>query len=318
MRLKSKLLIPVLLVCILLSSYSSAATDTFNEHTEDPHFIASRGTFADTIDQEWKNAIRDCWLDLTGPSYYKFDKSIKSVGSNNEFLIVYLGSAYKGEVNDSRIDQMYQKIENDCEENVGVSNVPVVFMWAEDEEDLAMVYDPDAFENAKNSSSFVASRGNVSTFSDENERLQWTDDVFEAGPIKELSPYITSQKGPLLISYSFQRYGGYVKVGVNKDTPERVNDSSINEIYQIFFDHYEEVGITNIPVVFVWEEVPQIDMGVGEPPIEYHSENTNVSDNEESSQSTPGFTSTMLVLCLLILVKYRKITQPLHNLFKQM
>ncbi|SFM78419.1 hypothetical protein [Methanolobus profundi] len=309
------ILILIILVNTLIPIFASAeyneSIDSHNSYLEefrnDSHFIGYKGNLPDTIDQEWKNAIRDCWLNLTGPSYYKFDKSIKSVGSNSELLIVYLGSAYKGEVNDSRIDQMYQKIETYCEENVGVGNVPVVFMWAEDEEDLIMVYDSDAFENAKNSSSFVASRGNVPTFSDENERLQWTDDVFEAGSIKELSPYFTSQKGPLLISYSFQRYGGYVKVGVNKDTPERVNDSSINEIYQIVYNHYEEVGITDIPVVFVWEEVPQIDeMAIGEPPIEYHSEDTNVSDNEESSQTTPGFTSVMLVMCILILARFRK------------
>jgi hypothetical protein len=312
-----KLFLCMLIISIMLVGYASAENDEslinsqesyLEELTNDPHFIVKRGTFADTIDQEWENSIVDCWLNLTGPSYYKFDKSIKSVESNNEFLIVYLGSAYKGEVNDSRIDQMYQKIESYCEENMGLSSVPVVFMWAEDEGDLVMVYGPDAFENAKNSSSFVASRGNVPTFLDEDERLQWKDDVFDARNVKELEPYFAYYGGPL-VSYSFQRYGGYVKVGVNKDTPEKVNDSSINEIYQIFFDHYEEVGISDIPVVFVWDEVPQTDNSedIDEPPLmEEDFKNENTQDGNESSQSTPGFTSIMLVLCLLILVKYRK------------
>lgn len=281
----------IVLLLIFMSIFSTgctnAAANAFEEYADDYHFIAARGTFADTIDQEWKNTIVDCWANITGPSYYKFDKSIKSIGSNNEFLIVYLGSAYKREVNDSRIDEMYQKIESYCEENVGMSEVPVVFMWAEDEDDLVMVYDPDAFENAKNSSNFVAAMGTVPVFADEDEWLEWSEKVHEAGHVYEMEPYFASYGGPL-VSYGFKRYSAYIEVGVNQATPEKVNDSSINEIYQIFFNHYKEVGISDIPVVFVWSDVPQED-----------------GAEDVSTESTPGFTSIMLSLTMLFLVIIR-------------
>ena len=162
MREKGKLLITVLLVCILLSSYSSAATDTFEEYAEDSHFITSKGTFTDTTDQEWRNIIRNCRASFPDSySYYRFDEALYGYGfsSNREFIIVELKSEYKGEINDSRIDKLYQKIEAHCEENTGLSEVPVVFMWAEDEEDLKFEYDPDAFEKAKNSSGFCSFYG---------------------------------------------------------------------------------------------------------------------------------------------------------------
>nr|WP_321496346.1 hypothetical protein [uncultured Methanolobus sp.] len=340
MRLKSKLLIPVLLVCILLSSYSSAATDTFNEHTEDPHFIASRGTFTDTIDQEWRNTIGNCCANLPDSySYYKFDKAISSFACG-EFIIVELKSGYKGEINDSRIDQLYQKLEAHCEESTGLKEVPVVFMWAEDEEDIIYEYDPNAFENAKTSSGFVAAMGSVPLFANEAEWLEWSEKVHEARHIKELEQYFSS--GPV-ISYGFKKYSGYIEVGVNIDSPEQVNDSILSEIYHIIENHYEEEGITDIPVMFVWTEMPQNDEAVvtdltPDPYVKMLDENGNyidvsiddvymdengnfilkdstgkdttesneMEDNTSSTRNAPGFTLIMLILCMMVLMSIKK------------
>jgi hypothetical protein len=60
-----------------------------------------------------------------GSSYSEFDSSIKSIASNNEILIIEIRSAYKEEVNNSRIDAIYQKIEDYCEQQEGISAVPV-------------------------------------------------------------------------------------------------------------------------------------------------------------------------------------------------
>ena len=151
-----KHLMILFLVSLFSISYSSATTNVFEEYAEDSHFIASRGNLPDTIDQEWKNSIRDCWLNITkevGPSYSEFDSSINSVGGGNDILNVYIGSAYEGQINDSRIDEMYQNIESYCDENCGINDVPVVFMWDEDEEDLPLPdYGPEMFEKAANSS----------------------------------------------------------------------------------------------------------------------------------------------------------------------
>lgn len=306
-----------LLTLALLSvsmGFASAATEAFEEYAEDSHFIASRGTFTDTVDQEWKNSMRDCWSNLPDSfSYYKFDEALYGFACS-EFIIVELKSEYKGEINDSRIDQLYQKIEAHCEENSGLSEVPVVFMWAEDEEDLKFEYDPDAFEKAKNSSRFVAAMGEVPIFADENEWLEWSEKVHEYRNVYELEPYFASQGGPLL-SLGFKKYSGYIEVGVNKETPDKVNDSSLNKIYQIIQEHFKEAE-NSIPVVFVWEFPAQTEEALLEeiPPTEEESsqsieesiDNESAENEEESSQTTPGFTSIMLILCLLILCRFTK------------
>jgi hypothetical protein len=294
--------------------FASAETDTFEEYAEDSHFITSKGTFADTIDQEWRNIIGNCCRSLPDSySYYRFDKAIRTFACS-EFIIVELKSEYKGEINDSRIDQLYQKIEAHCEENSGLSEVPVVFMWAEDEEDLKFEYDPDAFEKAKNSSRFVAAMGEVPIFADENEWLEWSEKVHEYRNVYELEPYFASQGGPLL-SLGFKKYSGYIEVGVNKETPDKVNDSSLNKIYQIIQEHFKEAE-NSIPVVFVWEFPAQTDEALLEeiPPTEEESpqtmeefiENESAEDEEETSQTTPGFTSIVLIFCLLILCRFTK------------
>ncbi len=47
-----------------------------------------------------------------------------------------------------------------------------------------------------------------------------------------------------------------------KNTPESVNESLIDEIYQRIKDHCEQEGISEVPVVFMWGEVPIEGEGV--------------------------------------------------------
>ena len=140
------------------SGYNKISDFSIKEFANDSSFIAYRGTLPEAIDQEWENSIVDCWLNLTriGPSYSEFDSSITSVASNNKIIIIELGSAYKEEVDDSKIDEIYQKIDDYCKQQEGISEVPVVFMWAQDEENLPLPdYGPQIFEEVKNESGFI-------------------------------------------------------------------------------------------------------------------------------------------------------------------
>jgi hypothetical protein len=175
-------------------------------------------------------------------------------------------------MNEFRINEMYQKIESYCEEKKGISEIPVVFMWAEDEDYVTLEHDPEAFENAKCDPYFIASRGSVPVFANEGEWTEWSIIVFEARNIDRLNDYLSNSS---LESYGFNSYACYIQVDVNRTTSEKVNDSFINEIYQIIAEHYEKQGISDVPVVFMWYEP---DIG-----------------------DTPGFTSAMLILCLLLL-----------------
>ncbi|WP_321430223.1 hypothetical protein [uncultured Methanolobus sp.] len=299
-----KSLLILFLVAFLSISYASAATDTFEEYAEDSHFIAGRGNSPDTVDQEWKNAMRDCWLNITkevGPSYSEFDSSINSFGGGNDILNVYIGSAYEGQINDSRIDEMYQNIESYCEENCGINDVPVVFMWDEDEEDMPLPdYGPEIFEKAANSSGFVASKGTMPVITDASEKRDWLDLLTHcARGNKEINNYFRSSGGPLL---SFGNYiDGYLEVGLNSATPEKVNESVIDEIYQTIDEAAEEEGVSNVPVVFVWTVGYDNTIAVESPFVEEDLKNESTQDNEDSTRTTSGFTSIMLILCLLIM-----------------
>jgi hypothetical protein len=305
-----KSLLILFLVAFLSVNYASAATDTFEEYAEDSHFIASRGNLPDTVDQEWKNAMRDCRLNITkevGPSYSEFDSSINSFGGANDILNVYIGSAYEGQINDSRIDEMYQNIESYCEENCGINDVPVVFLWAEDEEDLPLPdYGPGMFEKAVNSSGFVAAKGTMPVITDATEKRDWLDLLTHcARGNKEITNYFRSSGGPLL---SFGIYiDGYLKVGLNLETPEKVNDSVIDKIYQTIDEAAKEEGVSDVPVVFVWTGPVQEDILAVESPFEEGDlENESTQDKEDSTRTTSGFTSIMLILCLLIISRFTK------------
>ncbi|WP_440946134.1 hypothetical protein ACSAZL_18990 [Methanosarcina sp. T3] len=324
-----KWLVFTLFICFLFFGSASAANsesndsesdeipDSIKEFVNDPSFIAYRGNIPETADQKWKNSIVDCWLNLNriGPSYSEFDRSIKSVAAS-DVIIIELGSAYKGEVDDPRIDEMYQKIEDYCEEQEGISDIPVVFMWAWDEEDLPLPdYGPQIFEEVKYGPGFIATRGTMPVITDASEKVEWEE---TAGNCihsfrDELDPYMLGNGGPL-VAYGYD-YRGYIFVEFDKNSLKSVNDSMIDEIYLIIEDHCEQEGVSEAPVVFEWGEVPIEDeelLPEDEIPGVNESDGTSLSANEEkingteATNQTPGFTSIMLVLSLLFLVKTRK------------
>ncbi|WP_048157934.1 hypothetical protein [Methanosarcina sp. Kolksee] len=323
----------MLITFVSLFVYSSASADdsgfndsksneisepSIKEFASDPSFIAYRGTLPETIDQKWENSIVNCWSNLTriGPSYSEFDNSIKSVASNNEMLIIELGSVYKEEVNDSRIDEIYQKIEDYCEQQGGVSEVPVVFMWAQDEEDLPLPdYGPQIFDEVKNEPGFIASRGTMPVITDANKKVGWEETAgncihsFRA----ELGHYMLENGGPV-VSYGYD-YRGYIFVEFDKKSPENVNESIIDEIYLIIDDHCKQEGVSEAPVVFEWGEVPTVCeelLPADEIPDVNESNDINSSGNEEetagnkTTNQIPGFTSIMVILGLLSLLVFKR------------
>ncbi|MCM1986351.1 hypothetical protein [Methanococcoides seepicolus] len=164
-----KILMLVLLVSFLSVAFASAADDELNDsdNTDEitdsntsnsyfeqcklhPLFITSRGSFPDTTDQEWENSVSGCYDSIKmGPSY-TIDSSINCILCGHELIEVHLGSAYQGKMNESKIDEIYRKIEERCEQEEGISDIPVVFMWAQDDEDMPLPdYGLEIFEEAK-------------------------------------------------------------------------------------------------------------------------------------------------------------------------
>lgn len=293
------------------SEYKEISDPSINEFSNDSSFIAYRGTLPETIDQKWENSIGDCWLNLThmGPSYSEFDKSIKSIASSNEMLIIEIRSAYKGEVNNSRIDAIYQKIEDYCEQQEGISDVPVVFMWAHDEEDLPLPdYGPQIFEEIKTDSRFIATRGTMPVITYANEKVEWEEKAEKCihSFRDDLQPYKKSSGGSI-VAYGYD-YRGYIFVDFDRESLENINDSLIDEIYLIIKDHSEQEGVSEVPVVFEWGEKVNVTLAPINGLYVNESNNTNLSKKKEkvvgnkTINKIPGFTSITGVLGILSLL----------------
>ncbi|MDR7667303.1 hypothetical protein RG963_16290 [Methanosarcina sp. Z-7115] len=317
-----KWLILIFFICFLSSGSASADDSKFNnseyneisnssikEFANDSSFIAYRGTLPETIDQEWENSIADCWLNLTriGPSYSEFDSSITSVAASN-VIIIELGSAYKEEVDDSKIDEIYQKIDNYCEQQEGISEIPVVFMWAQDEGDLPLPdYGPQIFKQVKNESGFIATRGTMPEIHQEEEKREWIDLLTNCSRSRSrpagINPYLTAFGGPVN-SFGADIHG-YLIVGFEPSTPEKVNESVIDKIYQVIDEHFEQKGISNVPVVFIFVQITD-DLAPADGSDANENNDNNLSDNKEEIAGNekinqmPGFTSIMVILGLLL------------------
>ncbi|AKB15839.1 hypothetical protein MSTHC_1521 [Methanosarcina thermophila CHTI-55] len=304
----------------LNDSKSDEISDSIKEFVNDPSFIAYRGNLPEIIDQEWENSIADCWLNLTlmGQSYSEFDSSIKSVASNNKVIIVELGSAYKGKIDDSRIDRMYQKIEDFCEEQEGISDIPVVFMWAQDEKNLPLPdYGPESFERAKNETGFITTRGTMPVITGADEKVEWTDLLVKCSqPLSRpnsttgIRPYFTEFGGP--VNSFGTSINGYLIVGFEASTPEKVNESVIDEIYQVIDEHCKQEGISDVPVVFAFISITDDLVAPADEPDVNEADDINVSNNEEeitgneTTDQMPGFTSIMVILGLLSLLVIKR------------
>lgn len=146
------------------------------------------------------------------------------------------------------------------------------------------------FKEIENSTQYIAKRGSMPELTSE-EKVEWVSSLSKARQIKELEPYFASQGSPL-VSYWCSK-DGYVEIGLDESSPEKITNSTINEIYGIVSEHYKQVGIDDVPVVFLWEEVPIEDEG------------TSIENDEEITNQIPGFPSIMLLAVLSLLVLYR-------------
>ncbi|MGB9927296.1 MAG: hypothetical protein ACPK85_02675 [Methanosarcina sp.] len=270
-----KWLIFLLFICFLSSVSANASNIKFNaseyheisdpyvkELADDSLFIAYKGTLPESINQNWKNSINNCWLKLTrmGPSYSEFDSSITGVATNGRFLIIELGPAYQAEVNDSRIDETYKKIDDYCKQQEGISHIPVVFMWGEN---ISLPdYGPQVFKEAKKQPGFITTRGTMPVITDDARKKEWTDLLVDCsqplsrpGSTEGINPYFAEFGGPV-IAFGTD-INGYIIISFEEYTPEKVNESVINEIYQIIDGHFKQNGITDVPVVFEFSHITE-------------------------------------------------------------
>ncbi|NPE28960.1 hypothetical protein HNV12_13545 [Methanococcoides sp. SA1] len=340
-----KILMLVLFVCFLSFNSTNATDDELNdskntdklpdsniissyfeESKDHPLFIASRGTIPEIIDYQWKNSVKKCCLSITTErSLVEFDPSVYAIASTGELLEVHLDSDYQEKINESKIDGIYRKINEHCEQEAGIGNIPIIFMWAENDEDRPLPdYGQEILENAKNDPSVIAVYGTMPIIEQKSEKLAWTD-LLGHTKRRELDPFFAEFDGPVL-SYGVS-INGYLSVGMDLENPEKVNESVVDEIYQTIDRHFEQKeSIDEVPVVFEWEGRAIEDVALEEDIIvigddgnlitytkdeAYYDEDGNLviignkttQEEPETKNQLPGFTSLMLIIGLLLSTK---------------
>ncbi|MDI9395935.1 MAG: hypothetical protein QM426_11235 [Euryarchaeota archaeon] len=177
-------------------------------------------------------------------------------------------------------------------------------------------YGPKAFEEAKKQfPGFITTRGRMPEIHQEKEKKKWIDLLINSSRSRSrptgINPYLTVSGGP--INSFGADINGYLIVSFDPSTPEKVNESVIDEIYQVINEHFEQEGISDVPVVFAFVQITD-DLAPADEPDANESNNTNLSDNEkktvrnETTNQTPSFTSLMVILGLLSLLIIKRST----------
>ncbi|WP_300608660.1 HEAT repeat domain-containing protein [Methanohalophilus sp.] len=141
----------------------------------------------------------------------------------------------------------------------------------------------EAIENqSENGRLHLTNYGKKPDFYIEAEKRDFLDKlkiVVEASEI-EMDEYIRSEG--TVSSYGYN-YGGSISVGLVVGS--NVSESGLNEIYDIFDRHAQEIGIENVPVMFEYGIIEPHDLPVQEP----------------ATQDTPGLTGWLLFVVILLL-----------------
>ncbi len=172
-------------------------------------------------------------------------------------------------------------------------------------------YGPELFEEIKKDPKFIAARGTMPEIGEgEEEKREWINSLTYCSSFSDLpskmDPYMRANGGPVL-GYGPSGRGGYLYVEFDRNTQENVNES-FDEIYQIIEDNCEQEGISEVPVAFMWGEEVIEDIEViedKEEMAESPGEDEEAAD-DEATNKTPGFTSIMVILGLLLLVKIKR------------
>ncbi len=164
-----------------------------------------------------------------------------------------------------------------------------------DEYELVRTFAKKGLERMENQqqTGVIATYGKEREFSIEDERREWLDKLDEIGRGVRGDMLTYHRPGGPVISYGYN-YQGCLTVGFFEGGG--VNESLMDEIYEIFDQRSRQKGIDDVPVVFRFESPPVPDI-LDEGPV---PENVVLDDDPELPE-TPGFTAITLLMAFLVL-----------------
>jgi hypothetical protein len=155
-----------------------------------------------------------------------------------------------------------------------------------------------SFEELQNNPKFITTRGTMPIFTSEDERREWSALLHRLDGNKAVSQLVNPSMSSIVLFGVNE--DGYIEVGLDSYTPEKVNEYVIEDIYNVIYMQAIAENISEVPVVFTWEHIVLDE----EDDIDLLSEET--SEEIKTAQQTPGFTSVMLFTSLLLLVEIRE------------
>ena len=116
-------------------------------------------------------------------------------------------------------------------------------------------FGPEVFDEMIKSSKVIQTRGTIPKIELENEKREWLHKLDQNGKSirNQMLPYMQSEG--VLVSYGYN-YQGYMTVDILEGS--EVDETLMDEIYEIFDKQGNIMGIQEVPVVFQF--TPQIEM----------------------------------------------------------
>ncbi|ETA68058.1 hypothetical protein MettiDRAFT_1505 [Methanolobus tindarius DSM 2278] len=158
---------------------------------------------------------------------------------------------------------------------------------------------PPDMNYTRNRPEFITFVGTLPTIQEDSEKYEWTYSVIRStcNLSFDLGSYMHTSGGPVVMTGA--GWGGYIMVELDSNQQENITESVIDEIYQIVNTHCEVYeSITDVPTLFLWDDPPEKD-------IEITNESLFIGNEKVEPEQTSGFTSALLFLCLVLLVKTR-------------
>jgi hypothetical protein len=190
-------------------------------------------------------------------------------------------------------------------------------------------YGPQVFEIAKQDPWFIDAKGTMPVITDEGEKREWLNLLGKGiHNCRYVDRYFKSSGGPT-IAFGLS-INGYLFVEFDIDAPGKVNESLINEIYQVIDDGCKQKGINDVPVVFMWSQGEILDEAIVEnaqapdegmltimdengnyidvypDEVDIDEEGNYVLKDKSTAKQSPGFTLSILVMSIFLLRKLKK------------
>ena len=120
-------------------------------------------------------------------------------------------------------------------------------------------YGANTFATLNEESDTISTFGSVPDINDDKEKIEWISTLRVSGnnSMDKIEPYFESSGGALL-GYGVD-YGGYMFIEYDNELADDIDDSMINELYDIINEDAKEMGISNVPVAFIKAESVQLD-----------------------------------------------------------